>query len=252
MSVFKSIGCMTGIRIPSDSDSLLLDADLNKPEVAKGIILFAHGSGSSRHSLRNKYVAETLQSDGLATLLVDLLTPDEEESDLRAQKIGYKVPGLVLNKFNINLLAKRLVSITDWILENTDTKSFIVGYFGASSGTAAAILAAAQRPDSIGAIVSRSGRPDLAGLNYLSKVKAPILLIVGGKDSRKVIDLNKNALKQLGSVEKKKVVEVPGATHLFEEPGTLEEVARLASGWFRCYFQIKEHGSRAGAAGHHP
>jgi dienelactone hydrolase len=243
---------MTGIRIPSDSDSLLLDADLNKPEVAKGIILFAHGSGSSRHSLRNKYVAETLQSDGLATLLVDLLTPDEEESDLRAQKIGYKVPGLVLNKFNINLLAKRLVSITDWILENTDTKSFIVGYFGASSGTAAAILAAAQRPDSIGAIVSRSGRPDLAGLNYLSKVKAPILLIVGGKDSRKVIDLNKNALKQLGSVEKKKVVEVPGATHLFEEPGTLEEVARLASGWFRCYFQIKEHDSRAGAAGHHP
>jgi pimeloyl-ACP methyl ester carboxylesterase len=193
-----------------------------------------------------------LQSDGLATLLVDLLTPDEEESDLRAQKIGYKVPGLVLNKFNINLLAKRLVSITDWILENTDTKSFIVGYFGASSGTAAAILAAAQRPDSIGAIVSRSGRPDLAGLDYLSKVKAPILLIVGGKDSRKVIDLNKNALKQLGSVEKKKVVEVPGATHLFEEPGTLEEVARLASGWFRCYFQIKEHGSRAGAAGHHP
>src|SRR3982751_3468434 len=127
---------MTEIRIPSDSDSLLLDADLNKPEAAKGIILFAHGSGSSRHSPRNKYVAETLQRDGLATLLVDLLTSDEEESDLRAQKITYKIPGFVLNKFNIKLLAKRLVSITDWILENTDTKSLIVGYFGASTGTA--------------------------------------------------------------------------------------------------------------------
>jgi putative phosphoribosyl transferase len=234
---------MTEIRIPSDSDSLLLDADLNKPEAAKGIILFAHGSGSSRHSPRNKYVAKTLQRDGLATLLVDLLT----------QKISYKIPGFVLNKFNIKLLAKRLVSITDWILENSDTKSLIVGYFGASTGTAAAIFAAAQRSDSIGAIVSRSGRPDLAGLDLLSKVKAPTLLIVGGNDSREVIDLNKNAIKQLGSVGKKKVVEIQGATHLFEEPGTLEEVARLASGWFRCYFQIKEHGSIGGADGnHHP
>jgi dienelactone hydrolase len=245
---------MTKIRIPSDSDSLLLDADLNKPEAAKGIIVFAHGSGSSRHSPRNKYVAETLQRDGLATLLVDLLTCDEEESDLRAQKISYKIPGFVLNKFSIKRLAKRLVSITDWILENSDTKSLIVGYFGASTGTAAAIFAAAQRSDSIGAIVSRSGRPDLAGLDLLSKVKAPTLLIVGGNDSREVIDLNKNAIKQLGSVEKKKVVEIQGATHLFEEPGTLEEVARLASGWFRCYFQIKEHGSTGGADGshHHP
>jgi dienelactone hydrolase len=233
---------MTAIRIPFDSDSLFLDGDLNVPKAANGIILFAHGSGSSRHSPRNKYVAEVLRRDGLATLLVDLLTPKEEESDTRAKKISYNIPGLVLNKFNVNLLSKRLVSITDWIFENPDTKDLLVGYFGASSGTAAALVAAAERPNIISAIVSRSGRPDLAGLDSLSKMKAPALLIVGGNDSKKVIDFNKDALNQLGS-EKKKLVVVPNATHLFEEPGTLEEVARLASGWFRCYFQIKQHSS---------
>jgi dienelactone hydrolase len=226
-----------------------LEADLTMPSnnngnYSKGIVLFAHGSGSSRHSPRNKYVAEVLQKDGLAALLVDLLTAKEEEADTKAQKISYNIPGLVLNKFNINLLAKRLVSITNWILENPDTKNFSVGYFGASTGTAAAIVAAAKRHaddnnvNNIFAIVSRGGRPDLAGFDYLSRVKAPTLLIVGGNDSKKVIDLNKDALKQLGS-EKKKLVTVPDATHLFEEPGTLEEVARLASGWFRCYYLIK-------------
>jgi dienelactone hydrolase len=229
-----------------------LEADLTIPSnnngnYSKGIVLFAHGSGSSRHSPRNKYVAEVLQKDGLATLLVDLLTIKEEEADTKAQGVMYKIPGLVLNKFNINLLARRLVSITDWILENPRTKDFSVGYFGASTGTAAAIVAAAQRHannnniDDAFAIVSRSGRPDLAGLDYLSKVKAPTLLIVGGNDSKKVIDINNEALKQLGS-ERKKLVTIPNATHLFEEPGTLEEVARLASGWFRCYYLIKnEH-----------
>jgi dienelactone hydrolase len=229
-----------------------LEADLTIPSnnngnYSKGIVLFAHGSGSSRHSPRNKYVAEVLQKDGLATLLVDLLTIKEEEADTKAQGVMYKIPGLVLNKFNINLLARRLVSITDWILENPRTKDFSVGYFGASTGTAAAIVAAAQRHannnniDDAFAIVSRSGRPDLAGLDYLSKVKAPTLLIVGGNDSKKVIDINNEVLKQLGS-ERKKLVTIPNATHLFEEPGTLEEVARLASGWFRCYYLIKnEH-----------
>jgi putative phosphoribosyl transferase len=229
-----------------------LEADLTMPSnnnngnYSKGIVLFAHGSGSSRHSPRNKYVAEVLQKDGLATLLVDLLTTKEEEADIKAQKIDYKIPGLVLNKFNINLLARRLVSITNWILENPDTKNFLIGYFGASTGTAAAIVAAAQRNaynnnnnvEDVFALVSRSGRPDLAGFDYLSRVKAPTLLIVGGNDSKKVIDLNNDALKQLGS-ERKKLVTVPNATHLFEEPGTLEEVARLASGWFRCYYLIK-------------
>jgi len=203
----------------------------------KGIVLFAHGSGSSRHSPRNRYVAEVLQKDGLATLLVDLLTSKEEESDTRADKISYKIPGLVLNKFNVNLLAKRLVSITDWILENPDTRNFPVGYFGASTGTAAALIAAAanQRKDVIGAIVSRSGRPDLAGRDFLKLVKSPTLLIVGGNDNKKVMDLNEDALKQLGSEKKKLVVDL-NASHVFEEPGTLEQVARLASGWFRCYF----------------
>ena len=229
-----------------------LEADLTIPsndnngKYSKGIVLFAHGGGSSRHSPRNKYVAEVLQKDGLATLLVDLLTAKEEESDTKAQNINYKIPGLVLNKFNIDLLARRLVSVTDWILENSETRDFSVGYFGASTGAAAAIKAAVQRQannnnNDIFAIVSRSGRPDLAGLDYLSKTETPTLFIVGGNNSKTVIKLNKDALKQLGS-KKKKLVTVPNATHLFEEPGTLEEVARLASGWFRCFYLIKnEH-----------
>jgi dienelactone hydrolase len=232
---------MTEVTIPIDLDSLALGSELVIPQAANAIILFAHGSGSGRHSPRNKYVAEYLEKDGLATLLVDLLTTKEEESDTKAQRISYNIPGLVLNKFNINLLANRLISITDWILQNPDTKNLLIGYFGASTGTAAAIVAAAKKPNNdIAAIVSRSGRPDLAGLDSLSKIKAPTLFIVGGNDSKKVIDLNKDALEQLGS-DKKKLVTVPNATHLFEEPGALEEVARLASGWFRCFFQIKMH-----------
>jgi putative phosphoribosyl transferase len=203
-----------------------LEADLTIPSnnhgnYSKGIVLFAHGSGSSRRSPRNKYVAAVLQKNGLATLLVDLLTIKEEEADTKAQGFMYRIPGLVLNKFNINLLARRLVSITDWILENPGTKDFSVGYFGAGTGTAAAIVAAAQRhannnnnTNDAFAIVSRGGRPDLAGLDYLSKVKIPTLLIVGGNDSKKVIEINNEALKQLGS-ERKKLVTVPNATHLF-------------------------------------
>jgi putative phosphoribosyl transferase len=246
------VGIEVDSGISGESTSIKLEADLtipsnyNNDKYSKGIVLFAHGSGSSRHSPRNKYVSEVVQKDGLATLLVDLLTENEEEADTKAQKVNYKIPGFVLNKFNIDLLARRLVSITSWIVENPDTKDFSIGYFGASTGTAAAIRAAVQRQannnnNNIFAIVSRSGRPDLAGLDNLSKTKAPTLFIIGGNDSKRVIDLNKDALKQLGS-EKKKLVTVPNATHLFEEPGTLEEVARLASGWFRCYYLIKnEH-----------
>jgi putative phosphoribosyl transferase len=208
-----------------------------------------------------------LNKDGLATLLVDLLTQEEEETDIRSQKIQCKAPGLVLNKFNIKLLADRLLSITRWISHNSYTRNLVLGYFGASTGTAAALVAAAAavanssnaatrknqkqqqeeaegvRPAAgvvLGAIVSRSGRPDLPGLEYLTHVKVPTLFIVGGDDHNQVISWNKNALKDLGS-EKKKLVIVPNASHLFEEPGTLEEVARLASGWFRCYFQMMQH-----------
>ena len=224
------------------SESIILQGNLTIPKDAKGIVLFAHGSGSSRHSPRNNYVAEALNNDGLATLLADLLTQEEEEADVRIQKIQCKIPGLVLNKFNIKLLASRLIPITDWVLQNSDTQNLTLGYFGASTGAAAALVAAAatQYQEIVAALVSRSGRPDLAGVDYLRLVKAPTLFIVGGNDYKQVIDWNKNALKDLGS-EKKKLVVVPNASHLFEEPGTLEEVARVASGWFRCYFQIKQH-----------
>ena len=224
------------------SESIILQGNLTIPKDAKGIVLFAHGSGSSRHSPRNNYVAEALNNDGLATLLADLLTPEEEEADVKIQKIQCKIPGLVLNKFNIKLLASRLIAITDWVLQISDTQNLTLGYFGASTGAAAALVAAAatQYQEIVAALVSRSGRPDLAGVDYLRLVKAPTLLIVGGNDYKQVIDWNKNALKDLGS-EKKKLVVVPNASHLFEEPGTLEEVARVASGWFRCYFQIKQH-----------
>jgi len=226
----------------STSKSIILQGNLTIPKDAKGIVLFAHGSGSSRHSPRNNYVAEALNNDGLATLLADLLTPEEEEADVRIQKIQCKIPGLVLNKFNIKLLASRLFAITDWVLQNSNTQFLTLGYFGASTGAAAALVAAAatQYQEIVAALVSRSGRPDLAGVDYLRLVKAPTLFIVGGNDYKQVIDWNKNALKHLGS-EKKKLVVVPNASHLFEEPGTLEEVARVASGWFRCYFQIKQH-----------
>ena len=168
-----------------------------------------------------------------------------------------KIPGLVLNKFNIKLLASRLTYITSWLSQNPDTKSLILGYFGASTGTAAALISAAitepiENQDqaheekipagriTIGAIVSRSGRPDLAGVEYLRKIKVPTLFIVGGNDYTQVLSWNKSALNVLGA-EKKKLVIVPNASHLFEEPGTLQEVARLASGWFRCYFSIMQH-----------
>ena len=226
----------------------------NRNTTKKGIVIFAHGSGSSRHSPRNQFVSQALNNDGLATLLVDLLTLEEEETDIRMQKIQCKVPGLVLNKFNILLLSRRLVAIIDWILATTTIKGaenyniFNIGIFGASTGAAAALIAAAQRPDIVTAVVSRSGRPDLADLQSQQKVKAPTLFIIGGNDDKRVIDLNNKALTQLVNAQKKKVITVPGATHLFEEPGALEEVARLASGWFRCYFLIKQHNNNNGSS----
>ena len=253
----------TIVRIPADGNekepTAILEGDLtfpnnnNRNTTKGGIVIFAHGSGSSRHSPRNKFVSQALNNDGLATLLVDLLTQEEEETDIRMQKMQCKVPGLVLNKFNIKLLSRRLVAIIDWIISSLPTttpptikgvenhNNFNIGIFGASTGAAAALVAAAQRPDIVAAIVSRSGRPDLADLQSQQKVKAPTFFIVGGNDDKRVIDVNNKALTQLVNVQKKKVITVPGATHLFEEPGALEEVARLASGWFRCYFLIKEH-----------
>ncbi|CCF84577.1 dienelactone hydrolase family protein [Nitrolancea hollandica] len=198
-----------------------LEGDLGIPEGAKGIVVFAHGSGSSRRSPRNRFVAQTLRQGGLATLLFDLLTQEEEVMDMWSGHL----------RFNIGLLADRLVGVTDRVIRNQDTQKLRIGYFGASTGAAAALVAAADRPGAVNAVVSRGGRPDLAG-PALPHVKAPTLLIVGGADVP-VITLNEEALAKL-RVEKRLVV-VPGASHLFEEPGALEEVARLALDWFDRY-----------------
>ena len=195
-----------------------LEGSLGIPNSAGGVVLFAHGSGSGRHSPRNRYVARVLREANLATLLIDLLTEDEEEVDLRTTRL----------RFDIGLLARRLVGATDWLVQNPDTEQLRIGYFGASTGAGATLVAAAERPDEVGAIVSRGGRPDLAG-DALPLVKAPTVLIVGGNDEP-VIGMNEEALARMRAVKRLQIV--PGASHLFEEPGALEEVARLATVWF--------------------
>lgn len=202
--------------------SVTLEGNLGFPvEEAHGIVLFAHGSGSSRYSRRNRYVAQILREGGLATLLIDLLTAEEEVIDSQTRHL----------RFDIDLLAERLVGATDWLAQQPATHNLQVGYFGASTGGGAALVAATKRPEMVGAVVSRGGRPDLAG-PALPQVQAPTLLIVGGSDTP-VIRMNQEALRQLRS--EKRLVIIPGATHLFEEPGALEGVARLARDWFRRY-----------------
>jgi dienelactone hydrolase len=203
-----------------------LDGDLSLPQGAQGVVLFAHGSGSSRHSPRNRYVARRLNEAKLATLLLDLLSADEEAIDLRTAHL----------RFDIGLLAERLIGATDWLMQYPDTRHLRIGYFGASTGAAAALVAAVERPSVVGAIVSRGGRPDLAA-PALPRVQAPTLLIVGGNDFQ-VIELNRAALAQLRC--EKQLVIVPGASHLFEEPGALDEVARLACQWFERYLTPAE------------
>jgi putative phosphoribosyl transferase len=212
-----------------------LEGNLSLPEGASGVVLFAHGSGSSRHSTRNRYVARLLNEAKLATLLIDLLTPDEEAVDLRTAHL----------RFDIGLLANRLVGATDWLTQQPDTRHLRIGYFGASTGAAAALVAAAERPEVVGAVVSRGGRPDLAG-PALPRLRAPTLLIVGGNDVP-VIELNRAAFEQLRS--EKQLVIIPGATHLFEEPGALDQVARVAREWFERYLVPAEpHAAGAGTA----
>ena len=198
-----------------------IQGDLNIPENSSAIVVFAHGSGSSRHSPRNKFVAEVLNQGGLATLLVDLLIPSEEAIDMQTAHIRFDIP----------FLAERLIGVTDWLSRSPDTARLSVGYFGASTGAAAALVAAAKRPDVVKAIVSRGGRPDLAGA-WLRHVRAPTLFIVGG-DDRQVILLNREAAKMLKIEYRIEII--PGAGHLFEEPGMLEKVARLAYDWFKEY-----------------
>jgi dienelactone hydrolase len=197
----------------------LLQGDLRLPVAARRLVLFAHGSGSSRASPRNRSVAQALNEAALATLLFDLLTREEEAVDAAIAHL----------RFDIAMLGERLVAVTDWVARQSELHALPVGYFGASTGAAAALVAAAQRPALVRAVVSRGGRPDLAGL-ALHRVQAATLLVVGGRDPV-VIQLNREAYGEL-SCEKELVI-VPGATHLFEEPGTRDEVARLACAWFR-------------------
>jgi putative phosphoribosyl transferase len=200
-----------------------LEGIFSVPEDAKGLVVFVHGSGSSRNSPRNQYVAQTLQESGLATLLFDLLTPSEEEIDLQTRHL----------RFDIDLLAQRTVGVLEWLDLQPYSSGLKIGLFGSSTGAAAALMAAAELPEKVHAVVSRGGRPDLAG-SALPKVQVPTLLIVGGNDEA-VIHLNEQALAQMQPGETKKLTIIPGATHLFEETGALEYAARLATDWFQTH-----------------
>lgn len=200
-------------------DSATVEGNLGIPEGAEGIVLFAHGTGSSRHSPRNNFVADELRDGGLATLLIDLLTSEEKKIDRRTRRI----------RFDIDRLAERVVGAIDWLLEQPETQDLNIGVFGSSTGAAAALIAASERPEATGAVVSRGGRVDMAE-PVLHEVEAPALFIVGGNDVQ-VLDLNRQALAQLETEKELEVI--PGAGHLFEEPGALDEVARLAREWFQ-------------------
>jgi putative phosphoribosyl transferase len=213
------------VQIPDGS--VRLDADLQVPSPCNGLVIFAHGSGSSRFSSRNRQVAERLQDAGFATLLLDLLTRAEEAVDVHTREF----------RFDIGRLGRRVVAAADWASREPSLRDLNIGYFGASTGAAAALIAAAERPAISSAVVSRGGRPDLAG-DALPLVQAPTLLIVGG-DDEPVIELNEEAKQQMQTVVRLEIV--AGATHLFEEPGTLEAVERLAADWFRQYLAGHHH-----------
>jgi putative phosphoribosyl transferase len=219
---------MREVRIPSGDARLC--GDLVLPAQFRGIVLFAHGSGSGRHSARNRQVARSLQQAGIATLLFDLLTVEEEQVDVRTRE----------HRFDIALLTRRMQDATEWVAAQPELKRAFVGYFGASTGSAAALIAAARLGGRIAAVVSRGGRPDLAGPAALEAVTAPTLLIVGGADHG-VIELNEQACRRLHCDKRLDII--PGATHLFEERGTLEQVEHLAASWFAQHMATAEHAS---------
>jgi len=221
---FTALDTEHSIRIPLNK--ITLDGILYVPRISTGIILFVHGSGSSRFSSRNQFVAKSLQKAGFATFLFDLLTPEEEKIDSESLEF----------RFDLELLSSRLLMVTDWVVKQSLTRELPIGYFGASTGGGAAIMAAAERADTVKAVVSRGGRPDLAGAS-LSQIKAPTLLIVGGDDSV-VIDLNKQAMLSMKNIHQLEIV--PNATHLFEEPGALDIVSKLSEQWFFKYLNKQE------------
>lgn len=219
------------VEVPADG-AVTLHGDLTVPEPARGVVLFAHGSGSSRLSPRNRLVARALSDAGIATLLLDLLDPDEERRDQRTAELRFDIP----------LLADRLAAAADWLATEPAVARLQLGLFGASTGAAAALITAAERPDRVRAVVSRGGRPDLAA-GRLGQVQAPTLLLVGGHDPA-VLDMNEQAATQLTGAPHQVEV-VPGATHLFEEPGTLEQVAARATDWFADHLSDSDTGTRA-------
>lgn len=221
-------GTIEAVDVPVGATTL--NADLRVPPSAKGLVIFAHGSGSSRFSTRNRQVAEFLGDRGFATLLLDLLTSQEEAIDVQTAEY----------RFDIARLGPRVSAAADWAATRADLGALRIGCFGASTGAAAALIAAAERPATIAAVVSRGGRPDLAG-DALGRVEAPTLLIVGGHD-KSVIEMNRDAMRQMHAHVELEIV--PGATHLFEEPGTLEQVAGLAAGWFARYLRGGTSGPR--------
>src|SRR5215471_2770273 len=216
----------TSREVVLDLEDVSLGAELNVPHNALGLVIFAHGSGSSRQSPRNQFVARVLRDVGIGTLLFDLLTEDEEQADARTPFLRFDIP----------FLARRLVGVTRWVLDEATTRGLILGYFGASTGAAAALVAAAKLRESIQAVVSRGGRPDLAG-SALEDVQAPTLLLVGAHDSE-VLALNEGAYNRLRCPKALRIIQ--GATHLFEEPGTLDQVARMASEWFAEYLRSQK------------
>lgn len=222
--MFSPAGKTASREVRVEVGPVRLEGTLAVPPGALGVVLFAHGSGSSRHSPRNRYVADVLHESRLGTLLLDLLTADEERADIPTGRL----------RFDIGLLAGRLVGAAEWLLRERETARLRIGYFGASTGGGAALVAAAKRPELAGAVVSRGGRPDLAG-SALPRVQTPTLLIVGGQDTS-VVELNERAMAQMRC--EKTLAIVPGARHLFEEPGALEEVARLSREWFEKHLRI--------------
>jgi putative phosphoribosyl transferase len=215
---------MTTEAVRIELGTVVVDADLHVPAQAAGLVIFAHGSGSSRFSRRNRAVAKVLEHAGFGTLLLDLLTRDEEAEDERTAE----------HRFNIPLLGERVIGVVDWTQTRSDLRRTPLAFFGASTGAAAALIAAAERPEMARAVISRGGRPDLAE-RALARVEAPTLLIVGGDDTP-VIEMNRDAMRQMHALVSLEII--PGATHLFEEPGALERVARLAADW--CQRHLKE------------
>jgi putative phosphoribosyl transferase len=220
---------MKNLQVIQINASLSLEAILSVPKDSTSVIIFAHGSGSSATSSRNQIIAKILNENGLGTLLFDLLTKEEQESDIRTQNIMCKIPGLRLNKFNIELLTERLIAVTQWVQNNNDTKNLKIGCFGASTGAAAALYAAASFRI-VKAVVSRGGRTDLVDKTTLREVKCPCLFIVGGND-KKIIEINKKTIDQVTNVKDKKLEVIDGASHLFEEEGKIGEVGTVAARW---------------------